>query len=376
MIHAVRLVAVWRCLYERYIPTCATFRNIYSTIFIGIVGVLCVNYASASTLSCISNSSSAVFSVPTKSYTVPRDASVGTLIGAFTPWQSAGSNVWTCSDTTNAFVGPVYKSVLSASSDAGYPITYFDGSTTYQVFDTNVRGVGLVMKISSSTPSGWYAGNYGMGTSDWNVAGTYNSPSGFSNAAFGLRMEFAFVKTGDITPGVFQSGILVANAGVAERPFAQVTNTIPIYLSGSPSFNEAACTTPNSISVDLGSHLSSEFRGLNSVTSSVAFSIALNNCPIGMNEVDYEIDAATQIIDSSNSVVALDSSSSAGGIGVQLLDGSGNPIPFGTPLTFNDYNAGTGGSYTIPLKARYYQTGTLVTPGHANTVMTFTMSYL
>jgi major type 1 subunit fimbrin (pilin) len=73
--------------------------------------------------------------------------------------------------------------------------------------------------------------------------------------------------------------------------------------------------------------------------------------------------------------VALDGSSGATGIGVQLLDNSGNPFPLGSPQTFNGYNSSTGGAYAISLKARYYQTGSSIGPGLANTVMTFLMNY-
>ena len=50
-------------------------------------------------------------------------------------------------------------------------------------------------------------------------------------------------------------------------------------------------------------------------------------------------------------------------------------LPLSTPITFHEYNQGTGGSYRIPLNARYYQTGTSVGAGSANTSVTFSMIY-
>jgi type 1 fimbria pilin len=35
----------------------------------------------------------------------------------------------------------------------------------------------------------------------------------------------------------------------------------------------------------------------------------------------------------------------------------------------------TGGSFSVPLKARYYQTGDTITTGTANGVLSFTMTY-
>ena len=105
---------------------------------------------------------------------------------------------------------------------------------------------------------------------------------------------------------------------------------------------------------------------------------SLNSCPAGMNTVQYRIDPVTSVLNSAQSVVALDNSastSSATGVGVQLLDGNGAVFPLSTYKTFAGYDKTNGGSYTIPFKARYYQTATRVTPGAANTSMTFTMLY-
>ena len=95
-----------------------------------------------------------------------------------------------------------------------------------------------------------------------------------------------------------------------------------------------------------------------------------------MNAIHYQIDAVTPIVDNANAVVDLDGSSSAAGIGVQLLDGDGNPAILGTKRPFAGYNGATGGNYTIPMRARYRQTGDTITPGSANSAVTFTMSYL
>lgn len=96
-----------------------------------------------------------------------------------------------------------------------------------------------------------------------------------------------------------------------------------------------------------------------------------------MNGITYQIDPTTTVLNTANSVVALDASfsSPATGVGVQLLSDAGTPLPLSTPQTLNGYSSATGGDYTIPLKARYYQTGAIVGPGAANTSMTFTMSY-
>ncbi|MNL61522.1 Fimbrial protein [compost metagenome] len=75
------------------------------------------------------------------------------------------------------------------------------------------------------------------------------------------------------------------------------------------------------------------------------------------------------------SIVALDSRSSATGVGVQLLLRSGANLPFRTDLRVNQHQAGQAGSIEIPFQARYVQTGGAISPGTANTTMTFTLTY-
>ncbi|MGX6567415.1 hypothetical protein [Cupriavidus necator] len=54
--------------------------------------------------------------------------------------------------------------------------------------------------------------------------------------------------------------------------------------------------------------------------------------------MSYRIDAVTPALDAANSVVSLDASSTASGIGVQLLDDSGNVFPLGTTKVLSDYS--------------------------------------
>lgn len=100
-----------------------------------------------------------------------------------------------------------------------------------------------------------------------------------------------------------------------------------------------------------------------------------SNCLPGINNIRYQIDALTNVLGGNGSVVALDGASTATGVGVQLLDGSDKPFELGSTVSLAGFDGSTGGNYTIPLRARYYQTGSKVTSGTANTLMTFTMVY-
>jgi major type 1 subunit fimbrin (pilin) len=145
-------------------------------------------------------------------------------------------------------------------------------------------------------------------------------------------------------------------------------------LSNSIAVTQGSCTTPN-VTVTLGNHNLSELPAIGSVSSSTPFNIALNSCPASVNSIKYRVDPTTTVLDSSGSVVAFDSSSAASGAGVQLLDSAGKPVPFGTLIGFAGYVPGAGGSYSIPLNARYYRTAATLKPGSANTSMTFTINY-
>ncbi|WP_431222077.1 fimbrial protein [Serratia sp. L9] len=62
----------------------------------------------------------------------------------------------------------------------------------------------------------------------------------------------------------------------------------------------------------------------------------------------------------------------ASGLGIQLLYND-QPMPLGSDVSVGA--SSSGGGFTVPLKARYYQTGDKITPGTANGVLTFTMLY-
>lgn len=315
-------------------------------------------------LSCSTNNGALDFTLPSGNYAIPRDMPTGARITPFSNHQTTYQNFWTCSKPDLNYAGPWYKSLLSSSGQ-----TFWENGNAYQVFNTNLPGVGLIMQVNSYGP-GRSFGPYSITDSGWWIAGAYPGP--FFGVSFGTSIAFAFVKTGPITPGTVSLGA-VAQAAMADQGIVATTR-LPVTVTGSPVFTAAACTTPN-IPVDLGTHRTSEFSGPNSVTSSVNFDLALNNCPAGMNAIQYQVDAVTPIISATNSVVALDASSTASGVGLQLLNGSGTPFPLGSAQTFSGYSSATGGSYTIPFKARYLQTGSTVGPGRANSVMTFTMTY-
>ncbi|SEJ78552.1 major type 1 subunit fimbrin (pilin) [Paraburkholderia diazotrophica] len=375
------------------------------------LGALAHGQASAQYISSCAgpNPGTFVITLPTDTYAVPRDNSAtGVRIGPWTPFYApgTGTSVWTC-DTLSVLDSPAHYWGVSFISLLGQPVgTYSEGGVTYPVFKTNVAGIGIVMGSSGyeswasvGGKSGWTneatGRTYGYPVdASWSLGGAigarlYTFDNGVTNynyaisgMPFGMKMDFAFIKIGPVTGGTINMPGVVAQAGVsvtaAPAPYTNYVsppqNLVDVTLVGGPTFAPVACATPD-VTVPMGTHANTEFSGVGPIsTAPASFNISLNNCPAGINSIKYEIDAVTTIVDASQSVVALDSASTARGVGVQLLDANGNALPIGTQQTLPGYDP-AGGNYTIPLKARYYQTTAPVLAGSANTVMTFTMNY-
>lgn len=311
---------------------------------------------------CTGAAKTEIISMPI-SVTVPRDAPDGTKLTAWTP-SPATQNWFMCSSNVQERIGAGSTSLLTASG-----MTIVDNGVTYPVFKTNLPGVGIAMGARHyANGCGWEAnwlpvpatGRIGYGCNSLDLR-----PNGG-------QIRVMLVKIGAITPGLVSAGPvaqgqLYANGGWDLRwPITISTTATQVAV--------LSCSTPD-VLVDLGSHKSSEFKGPGTFTSMTGFKVALKSCPAGINRVGYQIDAVTPILNVASSVVALNSGSTATGVGVQLLDGSGNVFPLGTSKSLGGYNSITGGDYAIPFNARYYQTGPAVGAGTANTAMTFTMSY-
>lgn len=190
-----------------------------------------------------------------------------------------------------------------------------------------------------------------------------NGSKPFPNARRGLSM----VKVGPI-PG----GTVVAAGLVGKLRYGTV-DVFNLYLANSLTIVTPTCTTAD-VTVSLGTQQAKNFTGPGSGGATAALAIPLN-CEAYIHTINYRIDPATPVLNSAQSVVALDAASTATGIGVQVLNDAGTaPVPLGALQAFNNYQ-GAAGNYSVPLRVRYYQTGASVKGGTANTSMTFTMDY-
>ncbi|WP_296224467.1 fimbrial protein [Ralstonia sp. UBA689] len=144
-------------------------------------------------------------------------------------------------------------------------------------------------------------------------------------------------------------------------------------LRGS-TIGTGSCKTPD-VTVKMGDQNNAgRFNGVGSSLEPVSFSIALRECSKDMIRMGYQLKPNTRVVDDARSVVALDPESTAKGIGLQLLDKDGKPLPLSRWNAFWGYDK-QGGDFDIPLKAAYYQTSPEISAGTANTSVTFVMSY-
>jgi major type 1 subunit fimbrin (pilin) len=269
---------------------------------------------------------------------IPRDTPIGTTVYT-TGWIHPSNNV------TVSCSGGGYT--LGIKNSAGsQPVS---GSTSFPIGTTGLSYM-MFNDASSAQPA-------------YPVAATQSAWS--STTAKNYRIDL--VKTGDVNvdAGIPAQKLGAWYYGTIEGVVISLTQ--PIVLT------QPGCTTPT-VDVDMGRQKVSEFRGIGSRLAVVPFSIALTNCSTGINSVMYRLDPVTSIVTGAASVVALNATSSATGIGVQILDDSSNPLALGKNLALPSYNT-KGGTATIPLNAANYQTGGKVGAGTANTSLIFTMTY-
>lgn len=309
------------------------------------------------------------------SVTAPRDAQPGTVL---TPWATTSSmtNYFTCTTTGSELVsgmGVQPLGLVKAERTVRAP-----GGETYTVWNTNVRGVGIAVGFRPySNRCGWMSfWDLGAWATSliwpWVGAGC----GGLSPQSVGGQAQFALVKTGEITPGPVRGGVLFEGAVFQGYPdgFKIASSARIRFHVTQTDIIVGSCKTPP-VTVDMGSYTQSIFRSIGSTTRPVSFKVDIKDCPAGMNSIEYQFSPTTSVVPGAPGVVTLSVDSTAGGIGLKLMDGNENGLMYDHRYPLSDYRSETGGTYTIPLKAAYYQTSSAVKAGTANAAVTFTLNY-
>jgi major type 1 subunit fimbrin (pilin) len=314
---------------------------------------------------------------------VARDLPNGSALTTWVPMASV-QNLYTCSVTNSWYAGVVFDPAgVVSTAVTSYTLSY--NGTPFWVYPTNVPGVGIALGGYIYT-NGLQNGPFSMG----GAGGPLRSLRNFNGPSVpdGGQLIAALVKIGDITPGTVGGLIsqaqsvhsLTSNGTRIPDPTAGVVN-----ISMTPvAITVLTCETPD-INVPMGTQMPSNFSGIGAASNkSSSFNVSLNNCPAGVavagtqagliHSIQYKIDPSDGQVSGFSNVAVLSGSTKAGGIGIQLYDNTGAVFPLSTFKTLNGFDGTAAASYTIPMVARYFQTGS-ITPGPANATMTVTMSY-
>lgn len=305
------------------------------------------------------------FSISPGTVVVQRDAVVGQPISD-----------WLMSNQGVAYQDCNFDSTPQYAINAGIKNTGAKASITWNgeaVFKTNVPGVGYVFEGRASADSNPLPENWtGIASGQSQVFTLQISHSAGYHPSINDQARIRLIKTGDITPGALSGSPGRFIAGTREN--AQWSTELPITFSGGQITTIACSVTTPDISVTLGQHKKAEFSGPGSATGWKAFNIGLD-CDKSAR-INVQIDAVKDPVNVAG-VMKLDSAPgdmAATGVGVQLYFApDDSAVQFGQSRFY--YTSPNGGSETVQLKARYYQTAAAITAGTANATATFTLTY-
>ncbi|UVL26260.1 MULTISPECIES: fimbrial protein [Pseudomonas] len=273
---------------------------------------------------------------------IPRDTPDGTTVYEQSMGSVGDTASYDCSVNTN--MGLIANPSFSTHTTKGYLFA--------------MPGTGLSWYIKSGDK------NEGLPSYDDNVVTTTGS-----RYLMGATYTLGLVKTGNIPTNTKPINGLLATYKKGDLEL------IKLYLNLTITHQSASCKSPD-VQVNMGTdHTVSSLDTAN--TPKVAFNINLIDCPKAINKIHYTLKANTSIIDARAGIVELSADSIARGIGLQLFNENSQPIELEKSQVFTDSTGNSGGNFQIPLKAAYYRIpNESLTPGTANSSVTFIMSYL
>lgn len=204
--------------------------------------------------------------------------------------------------------------------------------------------------------------------------------SRYEQLAFNLKASNYGISSGLYRLEIVKTGELAAKIKVPSGSLGKLRggelDLTLLNLSNAIVLNAASCQTP-SVPVAMGDdYRLIDFDRAGATPRVVKFNIGLNDCQTGVKKVTYSLKATTQVINAQKGIVALNGTSTAKGLGLQLLNDAGQPLALDTTYTFSAFNT-TGKNFNIPLAAAYYRLAEeVITAGSANTDVTFIISYL
>lgn len=281
------------------------------------------------------------------SVTIPPNLAIGDMIAEYI---GSPSTIVTCSSTAGITSDLFYMTGIGV-----YAMTGNDGA---YVIKSDIDGVGYAFGGTAS----------GCGTTEWITNGTWTSVLCKGSSA--LSSNFVF------TPKIrlYKTGNPATTSGIPQHMVGYATRVINgntnfqgpfIYTAASSIIVPACSVNTTAINVEMGTVVKNKFNGVGTTAGTQNFNISLN-CGAASA---LSILMSGNVENASTGLLKL-TNSTASGVAIQLLYND-SPVKFNTLFSLGNSSSGT---MTIPLQARYYQTGT-ITSGTANSSVTFIMIY-
>lgn len=205
--------------------------------------------------------------------------------------------------------------------------------------------------------------------------GSQPSPSSVDaiNAQISSPFQLQLVITGTIPGGnqTLPTGQLIRWDFMLGGGTIFTVETFSIGGSGAINIIQPCVMAIDPTAVTLPTVATSAFAGAGATTGTTPFQINLTNCPTG-NQFNITLNTSNPQPGTTSVIQNTAATSPATGVGVQLLDATGQPITFGNAIPEGPIPDAT---VSLPFAARYYQTGAAVTPGAVTAVATYTLTY-
>ncbi|WP_082683275.1 fimbrial protein [Entomohabitans teleogrylli] len=334
---------------------------------------------------CIYGGSSTQNINSTTTLDVPRDIGVGEAIG---PWITVSTpGAWRCTHRDEyQNIHPQMGVQVASPGHVAVQAIDVDGVTysAYSAGNMSLMGIGYVLRwrfTLNGQAKDWTAltsGREAFQSPDQLLTATDNNGAPW---LLGVETQIRFVRTSTNTLinghsiGMFYAALMrpvqVYNGSInpgSDKISSTFFSNATYIASG------GTCTTPD-VTVSMGDVSIYAFTGIGSTAAKTHFDLRFNSCPANMNSIDYSFAATTPILDAGNGVVALNASSTASGVGIQLMREENKAVSFNELYRLESYSSAYGGSYTVPMIASIYQTEKAIAAGSVRSAVTFTLNY-
>jgi len=319
----------------------------------------------------------AVFTADFKDVWVPRDLPVGE------PIISKDFNALHAPSGTRVRCNNANDRLLEANADYTTPFIHNlpmragNGRFSNRVVRTRTPGVGAVIEL------GWPFANQAnnnfrssSGDNSLPYHGTNMTSMAQPLDVGPINMKVTLIKTGPIAPGPLPLDDELAHGSTTDVPDA-------FRLHAIGTLHQAQCTLKSDAvsddPVDLGAHTVADFPGKGHTTTSMPFHITLSDCeddPTASTATAYIYLTGTDgsaALEPKQGLFSLGNGSTAKGIGIQITDDRGVPVPLQEHVSSNKKLELP--LTRLPYRAHFYQTDDRVTPGLAKGALDFTISY-